>query len=148
MIDFNTSLTLLPSALIIKNERWGRFGSLPRQRTARYYYMSRLGRACLSDELGERGTAERSEESNESRSDTIMCGENLENFGNLENFVRQNGQQPISYLLILSAVCLSIYSSMFLRFLYILRCFSNLRQYCFSFHRAILSPCICFACSL
>ena len=47
----------------------------------------------MSDELGERGTAERSEESNELRSSTYMCSENLEN---LENFVRQNGQLPIS----------------------------------------------------
>ena len=34
--------------------------------------MWRLDRLCLSDELGEREMAERSEESNESRSNTIV----------------------------------------------------------------------------
>ena len=35
--------------------------------------MWRLDCPCLSDELGERGMAERSEESNEPRSDTVVC---------------------------------------------------------------------------
>ena len=46
--------------------------------------------------MRERETAERSEESNELRSNTSMSAEYSENVEHGKALVRQNGQQPIS----------------------------------------------------
>ena len=81
--------------------------------------MWRLGRPCMSDELGERGTAEQREENNELRSNTFISVEYSEplEYGEL-SCVRTDNTQFRSCLFSLLFVCRYIHSYSFVFCIY------------------------------